>query len=182
VPNYVDQLKLLLDFAGCDPNPARDRRVKLPRRVREEANPPTARQWLAILDKVTRRWVLPFVTQEQCGMHVGEVVSLTWGDVDVAESKFRLRYANVKAGIASRARNVQVPPWLMDAITATCPMEDRTADRRVFPGINEPAARAAMTRACRAAGLPHFTPKDLRHRRASIWPTAGSWRACWPSG
>jgi hypothetical protein len=27
---YLQTLRLVLDFAGCDPNPARDRRVKLP--------------------------------------------------------------------------------------------------------------------------------------------------------
>jgi hypothetical protein len=107
VRNYFDQFRLLLDFAGCDPNPARDKRVKLPKMVREEASSPTAKQYLAILDNVPKRWLLPFVTQEQCAMHIGEVASLAWGDVDVAERKFLLRYANVKGAIPSRARNVQ---------------------------------------------------------------------------
>lgn len=173
VRRYYDQFKLLLDFAGCDPNPARDKRVKLPKMVKEEVNPPTGKQFLALLDKVTKRWVLPFLLQEQCGMHIGEVVSLAWGDVDVAECKIRLRFANVKGAIPSRARTVQVPEWLMEAVEATCPLEDRTAERRVFTGLHERAARAAMDRACTAAGIPHFSPKDLRHRRATIWHHGG---------
>jgi integrase family protein with SAM-like domain len=32
---YLLTFRLLLDYAGCDPNPARDPRVKLPKRVRE---------------------------------------------------------------------------------------------------------------------------------------------------
>jgi integrase len=160
---------LLLDFAGVDPNPARDKRVKLPKNVREEASSPTAKQYLAILDNVPKRWLLPFITQEQCAMHIGEIASLAWGDVDVAERMFRLRYANVKGAIPSRARNVQVPDWVMEAIEATCPLEDRTAERRVFAGLEERTARKAMAIACKNAGIPHFSPKALRHRRASIW-------------
>lgn len=141
--------------------------------VREEVNPPTGRQFLAILDKVTKRWVLPFLLQEQCGLHIKEVCTLAWGDVDTAECKIRLRFANVKGGRGVRARTVQVPDWLMSAIEATCPLEDRTAERRVFLGLQERAARKAMAVACRNAGIPHFSPKDLRHRRASIWHHGG---------
>jgi hypothetical protein len=54
------------------------------------------------LDRVTPRWVLPFVTQEQCGLHSKEDVTLAWGDVDVAECKIRLRFANVKGGAFGR--------------------------------------------------------------------------------
>jgi integrase len=173
VRRYNDTFKLLLDFAGVDPNPARDGRIRLPRMVREEVNPPTGKQFLAILDKVMKRWVLPFMLQEQCGLHIKEVVTLAWGDVDVAERKIRLRFANVKGGWRDRARMVQVPDWLMEAIEETCPLEDRTAERRVFVGLEESAGRAAMARACRAAGIPHFSPKDLRHRRATIWHHGG---------
>jgi integrase len=30
-----------------------------------------------------------------------------------------------------------------------------------------------MGRACPLAGIPHFTPHDLRHRRATIWHHSG---------
>ena len=39
-----------------------------------------------------------------------------------------------------------MPDWLMEAIQDTCPLEDRTAERRVFIGLDERAARAAMER------------------------------------
>ena len=94
-------------------------------------------------------------------------------DVDVAERKIRLRFANVKAGIRARARTVQAPDWIMDAIEATCPFEDRTADRKVFMGLTEDAARQAMGNACKLGKIPHFTPKSLRHRRATIWHHGG---------
>jgi integrase len=170
---YVGTLRQLLDFCGLDPNPARDRRVKLPRVVTEEPNPPTAKQFLAILDAAPARYRLPLVTMEQTALHVGELVSLAWGDVDLAESKFRLRRENVKRNLSARARTVQVPRWLMDAIAATCPLEDRTAERRVFSGFTIPALQGAMSRACKLAGIPSFSPVDLRHRRLTRWHHEG---------
>jgi integrase len=169
VSKYVTTLRQLLDFAGVDPNPARDKRVKLPALVVEEPQPPTAKQFLAMLDAVPSRWVLPLITIEQTAMAVGETAAIAWGDVDLAECRFRLRRRTVKGAIGSRARWVQVPEWLMEEIAATCPLEDRTADRRVFPGFTPDAAKNAMARACKDAGIPHFHPHDLRHRRITIW-------------
>jgi integrase len=118
---------------------------------------------------VTGRWLVPFLLQEQCGLHIKEVVTLAWGDLDVAERKIRLRFANVKGGRGVRARTVQVPEWLMAVTEQTCQLEHRTAERRVFSNITESGAWSAMERACKLAGIPHFSPKDLRHRRATIW-------------
>ena len=163
----------MLDFAGCDPNPARDSRVKLPTIHAQEPNPPTDRQFLTILDNLPKPWVLPFVTQEQTVTYLDEILSLTWGDVDVAERKFRLRFEYVKGGIRSRARTIQVPDWIMDAIEATCPLEDRTAARKVFQGLKDDTGRKLMARACKLGKVPHFSPKNLRERRASIWHDGG---------
>jgi integrase len=97
-------------------------------------------------------------------MRVGELHRLEWADVDETGSRFR-----VKAGKTIAARRwVAVPEWLMTEIAATVPREDRTPGRRVFPGFTEDAARNAMTRACKAAGIVHRHPHDLRHRYASV--------------
>jgi integrase len=61
----------------------------------------------------------------------------------------------------------------MDAIEATCPLEDRTAERRTFQGLREDTGRKAMTRACKLGKIPHFSPKNFRERRASIWHHGG---------
>ncbi|MGH9199425.1 MAG: hypothetical protein ACRD1T_27305 [Acidimicrobiia bacterium] len=71
------------------------------------------------------------------------------------------------------ARTIQVPEWLMDAIVATCPLEDRTAERKVFQGLKDDTGRKRMAIACRNAGIPHFSPKSLRERRATIWHHGG---------
>jgi integrase len=53
------------------------------------------------------------------------------------------------------------------------PLEDRVPERKVFQGLNEDKARRAMTNACKLGKIPHFTPKSLRHRRATIWHHGG---------
>jgi integrase len=52
----------------------------------------------------------------------------------------------------------------MAEIAETVPREDRTAERRVFPGLTPDGARNAMAR----AGIVHRHPHDLRHRYASV--------------
>ncbi len=168
---YLIAFRLLLDHAAVDPNPARDPRVKLPKRVREEPSPPPAEHVLAILAEIhdpLRR--LLFVTIEQGALRLGEAVGLRWGDVDRAGLRLRLPRSATKR---DKARWVYLPEWLIEAIEATCPLEDRTPERRVFQGITEASAYQAMTRACRNAKVPHYHPHDLRHRRITIWHQSG---------
>jgi len=167
---YLIALRLLLDYADVDPNPARDSRVKLPKRVREEPVPPPADHTAAILETIGPKWRLLFVTIEQGGLRLGEAVGLRWGDVDAAGLRLRLPRSATKR---DSARWVYLPEWLIDAIEATCPLEDRTPERRVFGGITEASAYQAMTRACRNAKVPHYHPHDLRHRRITIWHQSG---------
>ncbi len=167
---YLIAFRLLLDFAGCDPNPGRDSRVKLPKRVREEPTPPPAVHVEAILEAVGKKWRLMFVTIEQGALRLGEAVSLRWGDVDAAGLRLRLPRSATKR---DHARWVYLPEWLVEAIEQTCPLEDRTPERRVFQGITEASAYQAMSRACKNAKVPHYHPHDLRHRRITIWHQAG---------
>ena len=141
----------------------------------EEPSPPTARQVLAILEPVPGRWVvLPFVVMEQTAMEPGAVELLELGDVDICGCQWRLRRSTEKGSTSDRARWVQVPGWLMEQIEATFPpLEDREAAMRVFPGFAVDRANSAMRRACQTAGIPHFHPYDLRHRRLSLWYAQG---------
>lgn len=170
VGRYMVQVRLLLDFAGADPNPARSKSLRLPTVTRDEPTPPTADQFLALVDALPRRHRLLVVLLEQTAMRVGEACAIEWGDVDEQGCRLRLRAAGTKS---RRARWVQVPEWLMGAVAATCPREDRVDGRRVCVGATPDAVGGAMVRACRAAGLPKFSPHDLRHRRLSIWHGAG---------
>jgi integrase len=68
---------------------------------------------------------------------------------------------------------VVVPDSLFAAVCELCPREDRTPARRVFEGFGGDRFRTAVTRAGTAAGVPAFSPHDLRHRRISLLHLAG---------
>jgi integrase len=161
---YLATLRALLDFAGVEPNPARDPRVKLPRIEQVTVDPPSAEQVETILEHSPKRCRLPLSVLEQTGMRVGELAALEWRDVDVAGSRFRIRQGKT----ASARRWVAVPSWLMVEIQETCPPDDRTLERRVFPGLTPSVLGNVMHRACKAAGIVHYSPHDLRHRYASV--------------
>jgi integrase len=72
-----------------------------------------------------------------------------------------------------QGRWVNVPPVLFEAVLALCPLDDRTAGRRVFQGFGADRFRTAIGRACVAVGVPVFSPHDVRHRRISLMHLAG---------
>src|SRR5438552_1356406 len=74
VRNYLGTLRIVLDFADLDPNPARDRRVKLPRPEEALPNPPTSAEVESIIANAPRRWLLAIRVLEQTGMRVCELV------------------------------------------------------------------------------------------------------------
>jgi integrase len=71
---------------------------------------------------------------------------------------------------------VHVPEVLFQAVTVLVPREDRDLEGQVFDGFNADRLRTAIGRACRATGIPSFSPHDLRHRRISLEHLRGeSW-------
>lgn len=165
-------LGMVLDFAGVQPNPARDRvHVKLPRdEERAEISPPTAEHVEAVVRVLPSRYRLAALVLDGTGMRVGELERLTWGDVDEPRGRWRVSAGASKTG---RARWVQVPPDLFATVSELVPREDRTPERPVFQGFGADRFRTALTRACTAAAVPHFSPHDLRHRRISLLHLSG---------
>jgi integrase len=72
--------------------------VKLPKREREEPQPPSGEHLLAILDAMGEKWRLLFVVIEQGALRLGEAVNLRWADVDPAGSRLRLPRSATKRG------------------------------------------------------------------------------------
>jgi integrase len=164
-------LAMIFDFAAVTPNPARDRvAVKLPREDRVEVNPPTAAHVLAVYGILPRGLRLPLLTLDATGMRVGELAALTWGDIDEPEGRWRVSQAVAKT---RRARWVPVNADVLRAVTDTVPREDRDLAAPVFAGFGIDRFRTAISRACKAAGVPVFSPHDLRHRRATLWHLQG---------
>jgi integrase len=169
----VGTLAMVLDFAGLtgERNAARDRlTVRLPHEAREEPKPPTAEQVLAVHSLLPRAYRLPLLVLDATGMRVGELEALTWGDVDETRSRWRVSKAVAKTG---QGRWVNVPEPLFRAVGELVPRDDRTPERRVFQGVTADRLRTAIARACTAAGVPAFSPHDLRHRRISLLHLGG---------
>lgn len=60
-------------------------------------------------------------------------------------------------------------PALADAIEASLPHRRfRDPDARLFGDSGADALRTSIAKACRAEGIPTFSPHDLRHRRISL--------------
>jgi integrase len=141
---YLLTFRMLIDYCDVDPNPARDPRVKLPKRVREEPTPPPAEHVLAILNEIhdpLRR--IMFITLEQGALRLGEAVHLRWGDVDRAGLRLRLPRSATKR---DQARWVYLPEWLMEAIEA--PARSRIACPTA--GCSAGSPRRPRTRRCSA--------------------------------
>jgi integrase len=163
-------LGMILDHAGrSTDNPVRDRMiVKMPREERRQVEPPTAAHVEAVVRLLPSRYRLATLVLDATGMRVGELEALTWGDLD--EPRKRWRIATSKTG---HPRWVTPPPFLLERVLELCPRDDRHPDRRVFEHVGADKLRTAITRACTGAGVPAFSPHDLRHRRVSLMHLAG---------
>jgi integrase len=147
---YLSTLRAVIDYAGLtgEQNPARDPRLRLPRQEKEIVEPPSAAEVEKIVANVPKRWRLGLRALAETGMRVGEAHSLEWQDVDVAASRFRIRNGKT----AAARRFVAVPVELMEEITATTPPDDRTPERRVFPGFTPALPRTRCGRPARTPG------------------------------
>jgi integrase len=167
----ISVLAMVLDHGRVTPNPARDKlTVRLPREERRELAPPTASHVEAVVRLLPSRYRLPALVLDASGLRIGELEALTWGDVDEPRQRFRVSNVVAKTG---RARWVPLPEVLFAAVTALVPREDRVPERPVFQGFGGDRFRTAIARACTAAGVPSFSPHDLRHRRVSLLHLGG---------
>ena len=63
----VATLAMVLDHHGLAPNPARDKRVRLPQEDREEVNPPTAKHVESVYRALPSAYRLPCLSSRQRG-------------------------------------------------------------------------------------------------------------------
>jgi integrase len=162
----IQTLAIVLDDAGVEPNPARAKRLRFPYAETIEPEPPTSDQVEAVFRLLAPAYRLPLLWLDWSGARLASVEHLRVGDYDEPARRVRLRAATTKT---RRALWVELPDVLAEAIEATlAPREDRDSDARLFPGVSGDRLRTAIVRACKAAGVPAFSPHDLRHRRISL--------------
>jgi integrase len=157
---------MVLDHAGIDPNPARDRTIKLPREDADEPQPPPAEHVETVYRLIPSKHRLALLWLDWSGARVSSIDKLEVRDYDEPRRRVRLRAAITKT---RRPLWVELPDVLADAIEANLgPREDRDPDRRLFSESGADALRTSIAKACRAAAIPLWSPHDLRHRRISL--------------
>jgi integrase len=151
---------MTLDHAGVAPNPARDRSIKLPFEEPEEINPPTAEQVEAVFRLLPSKHRLPLLWLDWSGARVSAIDLTLVGDYDEPRRRVRLRASTTKT---RKALWIEAHPDLADAIErrlGSC--EDRDHEARLFAESGAEALRTAIAKACRATGIPLWSPHDLR--------------------
>jgi integrase len=157
---------MVLDYAGISPNPARDRSIKLPREEPEQINPPSAADVERVFARIPAEHRLALVWLDWSGARVSSVDLTLVGDYDEARQRVRLRAATTKT---RRALWVELHPVLAEAIETTLPHRRfRDPQARLFADSGADALRTAIAKACKAEGIPLWSPHDLRHRRISL--------------
>jgi len=170
----VKYLAAVLDECGINPNPARAKTIRLPHEEQAEIEPPTAEHVEAVYRLLPSAYRLALLWLDWSGARVGSIDTLSVADYDEPGRRVRLRASTQKT---RSALWVELPDVLADALEETLlPREDRDGAARLFPGVSADRLRTAIGRACRASGIPVFSPHDLRHRRISLLHRQGrSW-------
>jgi integrase len=163
---------MALDHAGVEPNPARDRSIKLPREEPEQINPPSAAEVEAVFRRIPTKHRLALLWLDWSGARVSSIDHTLVGDYDESRRRVRLRAATTKT---RRPLWVELHPVLAEAIEASLPhrrFRDETA--RLFAESGADALRTAIAKACKAEGMALWSPHDLRHRRISLLHLRGT--------
>jgi integrase len=166
-----EAFSMVYDHHGIDPNPVRDKRVKLPHERKTDLIVPLAAHVEAVAAVLPRHHLLPYLVIDWTGLRIGALEEAKVRDLDERRQALLAR--------ASTAKNER-PTWLalhdvlFEAVLAGLPpREDRDMDAPLFPGFNQASLRTAITRACKATGTPHFFPHGLRKRRGSLLSKQG---------
>lgn len=166
-----DALAMVLDHHGIDPNPARDKRVRLPREAARDLVPPLAEHVETVAELLPRKHLLAFLMLDATGCRLGEITAARIGDLDERRQAFLVRPSVAKN---SRPRWAELPDDLYAALLASLPpREDRDPEAPLLGGFDPNALRTSITRTCRASGVPHFSPHSLRRRRGSLLQKQG---------
>lgn len=167
-------LALVLDYARIEPNPARSKLVKLRNEETEEVEPPVADHVEAVGWLLSAAYLLGLLVLDATGCRIGELAAAKVGDLDEGRRAWLVR---AKVSKTKRARWVTLPDDVYEAIVEQLPAkEDRDLAAPLVAIGSADRLRMAILRACRHAGVPEWSPHELRHRRISLLHHQGvSW-------
>jgi integrase len=168
----VSAVAAVLDFAGIQPNPARDSRVRLPREDKAEPEPPDATTVAAVARRLPVPYLIALAGLDISGRRINELVKAKLSDFDEEEHRWLVR---------ARVSKNKRPSWGVlsdDMVDGTAllevlahvlpPKRARDPDAPLFEGVTDARLRMAIKRAGVTAGVPEFSPHDMRHRRISL--------------
>ena len=146
-----------MGYSAADQSRASDQTARAEpcpdRRLRQEE---ISAFWNAV-ERARAPWVKPFVVLAiETGMRRGELLSITWSDVDLSSRVVRLHLT--KNG---HERTVPLTPVAVQTLSSL-----PTPDDRVFP-VTTVAVRQAWVRLVERAGIRDLRLHDLRHEAVS---------------
>lgn len=152
-------LKLVLDYAGVTHNPARDRRVELPRKQRATYRLPTRAELADIHAALPTRSEL-MTLLENSGLRISEAAALRWRDVDRERGRLLVGDSKTNAGV----RWVEHLPGTPDF-----PNRDESAriEDLVFAKPSPLTLTNVLAQSHRRNGTANITSHSMRHLHAS---------------
>lgn len=172
---YFKTARQFLD-AHTDKNPLKSRLIRLPKVETEDVQAMSFQEWMLLREAMrddgggrlkigpALAFAMDFI--EAGGFRIGDAKQLLVGDIDFFEGKVRVSRAR---GKSSQSRWVPMPRVLLQEIAE----RQLRPDAAALPELQQHSLYNAMDNACRRAGLLHYHPHDLRHRRASLWIAQG---------
>jgi integrase len=94
---------------------------------------------------------------ERTGLRTRELKVLRYGYIDYVGGRIRVARGRTKRGTGGQ-RWVPLLPEVRAVLDELAAPEDRLAGALVLPDFAESSFRQAITRACKRAGLPHYSP------------------------
>jgi hypothetical protein len=174
----VDALAMVLDHEGIAANPARDRRVRLPRNVTEEIEPPEAEDVEAVIGAVAPRYRRVLVVLDASAMRSGSSKGCG-GATSIAPTPaggWPDSARRAEGGAGFRCRRKSSPRW-----TPSLPARTATSMPPSSPGFGRPASApksaapvrrlrrpsGALTTCATAGSASGIAPASAGHRSAS---------------
>ena len=162
---------MVLDHYGLDPNPARDKRVKLPRERKAHVPPPLAEHV-----ERSRRGSAPAraaaTIVDECGPRVNELATAQVGDLDEHRRAIRVRSTVEKN---ERYRHLELPDDLFEALVATLPpREDRDLEAPLFPDLTDAGCGQRSQRRARRPARRILAARTTPPRGSLYYKRTGS--------